>query len=388
MHPSSLHGYHLTALNQFMVKDSIKQCTMYQYISHFRQYFNYCITHKYHPWTYYTDIKYWCYYLLWRITHNSISVFVGDKRGISFIFNDLFGFPVIFKGKYYDSFRYKVNKMYGKDSDSRMHILLFHHIKLYGYYKLSKSNAHNINLDILCIIVAAQVMGFAGRRCGEVINVDSPLLIENISFHKTVQHNGTTKDAKYMAIIHNDYKNKKHKLDYMYSFISHTGHEVIDPYHYMRVYLKRRVSKYGPLQPSDYLFYAFGGNITRYYFMKYIINIIKEVIVDPEYGMYYKPYSFRIGLNVMLESRSMSQGQIQDYVGWSRGNSSQIIYTRMPRYWKINVINFILNTPVNMVGFNHWGFLNKDNNKNDNNNNNNKKKRKRKKKSNEALGDL
>ena len=353
-----------------MIKNSIKTKSVYGYIGSFRQYHKYCIKEGYNPWFYYNDIKYWCYYLLQRVSTHSLSVFIRDKRGISFIFNDIFGYPKIFHGQLYETFRKKLNKVYGKDGDNRLPILLHHHIKLCEYYGISRDTASSVDIDILCIICVAQIMGFGGRRCGELISPSKPLLIENISFYKTINVNGTIKECKYLSIIHHDYKNQKHYQDKMFTFIGSTNHPHIAPLYYIKTYLKRRKVSSGVLTPQDPLFIFGGKPITRNIFNKYCVGIIKKYIVDQEYSNYYKPYSFRIGLNVMLESRSLSQGQIQDYVGWSRGNSSQMIYTRMPRYRKINIINFILTTPVNINGFTQWESLNNCNKNNNNNNDN------------------
>ena len=104
MQKTSLNPNEYNILSQFMTTNSIKKNTQYKYISSFRQYWKYCNKYGYNPWYMYNDIKYWCYYLLQRVDNNSISILKSDKRGITFIFVDIFGYNNPFKGAYYKLF--------------------------------------------------------------------------------------------------------------------------------------------------------------------------------------------------------------------------------------------------------------------------------------------
>ena len=339
-----------------MLTASIKNTTKNSYISAFRQYWKYCNKYGYDPWYMYNNIQYWCHYLLWRVDNNSIYVLKKDRRGITYIFVDLFNYNTPFVGTYYALFIKKLNKIYGHECDSRLPLLLHHHIKFCKYFNFDRTKVFSIKFDILLIILLTQLYGFAGRRCGELINKNSPMLMDNISFKTSVIKNGKIIKCEYMTILHNEYKNKQYKQDFMLSIIGKTDYIYIDPYYYTKIYLLRRKSLNLKYSGNQELFMLKNGKNMTYSMLKTrIINIFKENIVEPESKPFITPYSLRIGLNVMLETRSLSSGQIRDYVGWSRGDrSSQIRYIRMPTYWKTGIISFILETQPNISGWNRW----------------------------------
>ena len=305
----------------------------------------------------YDDVKYWCHYLLWRTSKYSISVLKKDRRGITFIFVDLLNYDTPFKGYYYALFVKKLKRVFGKTPDNRLPILLYHHILFAQFFKFDKYEVYTIDFDILLLITLTQLYGFAGRRCGELLSSSKPLKINQVEIFQTCKYHDKILPCKHLTIIHHDYKNKQFKNDKMYSILGYTDHKYIDPAYFLDIYLQRRKFLNLDCSPNAPLFITKNGNkYTSSKFNNDVITIFRNNIVDIESKKYISTHSLRIGLNVMLESRSLSQGQIQDYVGWSRGdNSSQIGYTRLSRYWKTGIIKFILETQENISGWKRWG---------------------------------
>ena len=351
-----LNDTHITALNKFMINNSIKNNTKTRYISQYRQYWKYCQQFNYDPYYMYPSTQYWCHYLLWRVTNNSISVLKSSRRGITYIFVDVLLHKSPFNGPYYKLFIHKMNRIFGKQENKRLPILLHHHIKFCIKYNFNRKNALTCDIITLLTILITQIYGFAGRRCGEILNDTKPLTLQQIQFEKNIQYGSTQINQKCAIINHKDWKTKKNPTDKLSSILGYTNHHYIDPGFYLQVYLLRRQQMRQTLNLTSPVFLKPDNTIyTSKEFKEKSINIFKTKVVDQEMAKNITPYSLRIGLNVMLEARSLSQGQIQSYVGWSRGeNSSQIHYTRMPRYWKCGIIKFILETEPNITGWKRW----------------------------------
>lgn len=343
-------------LNTFMTQTSIRSSSKGRYISSFRQYHKYCITNNFDPWCYYTSPQYWCYYLLTRVRTFSYYVFKTDRRGISFIYMDCLKFGNPFDNEYFKIFHRKIRRVYEPAPSERLPILLYHHIMFMKYHKVTRGDAWSMPLDILLDITIDQLMGFCGRRCGEIVVKGNTnyLLIDNVTFHDKVWYVNRYYNKFWLKIIHCRYKNQRNYSDYMFSIVGSTSHLFIDPYYFLFVYLQRRKQLGGigifQYKPDNPLLVLSTGRIYSYYFLqKRIIDVYKEHIMRPEDKARITGYSLRIGLNVMLEERDISQGRIMDYVGWVRSsNSSQIIYTnnRMPLLHKINVISDILSKKI------------------------------------------
>ena len=343
-----------------MTTSSIKIVSRNHYISSFRQYWRYCNKNNYDPWYYYDDIKYWCHYILIRVEENSFAVAKTDKRGITYIFCDIFKYDTPFKGYYYELFSKKLKKTYGITKKGRAPILLHHHIKFTKYLKVDRDTAWTVDFDILVTITIVQLYGFAGRRCGELLNKNkksNTMTIENVKFHTTVEKDGKTIKCNYVTIVHNFYKNQQHKQDFMLSIIGETGHKYIDPYYYLNVYLiRRRALNLNWSLKAPLFIWLNGKQLTYYYLWKTITPKIANNVVSKAIRSHITPYSLRIGLNTMLEARSLSPGQIKDYVGWIRDQkqSSQIIYTVLPTWWKTQIVRMIIEKEPNISGWNRW----------------------------------
>ena len=133
----------------------------------------------------------------------------------------------------------------------------------------------------------------------------------------------------------------------MFSVFGETGHEYIDPYLYLSVYLYRRRFKSVPSSTNAFIFKS--GNLFKYNdLQKKIIDIYDKTIYDALLNGKINIHGLRIGLNVSMEERGFTQGQITDYIGWAlqKHQSSQIIYSRLSLYWKVNVIKAILKQDV------------------------------------------
>ena len=314
LHPSSLHSKDTRLLNTFMNNSAYKPGTVKNYISSFRQYYQYAISNGYSPWKYDYDIKYWCYYLLWRVRKYSISVLKNSRRGISFIFIDLLGYTNnIFSGAYYDNFIRKINKVYQRAPDTRLPILVCHHIEFAKYYKVNRYNAWTIDIDMLLIVIIDQLYGFAGRRCGEIISNTNPITLDQITIGSRIKYQYKWYNIGYIKIIHHKYKNQLNFHDYMFSVFGETGHKYIDPYFYLSVYLYRREFKKLPATSSAFIFK--NGKLFKYNDLNNkIINIYDKHIYDALLNGKINIHGLRIGLNVSMEERGFTQGQISDFI--------------------------------------------------------------------------
>ena len=344
-----------------MTSTSIQTITRNNCISSLRQYWKYCNKHGYNPWKYYKDIKYWCHYLLVRVEANSFSIAKTDRRGITYIFVDIFKYDTPFEGYYYTLFMKKLKKIFGKTKKNRLPILLHHHIKFAKYLNIDRYNAYTVDFDELLTLVIVQLYGFAGRRCGELLNKDKKaptMLLDNVKFHTEIEKDGKLVPCNYVTIIHNHYKNKIHKSDYMFSIIGETSDRYIDPYYFFKTYLLRRAQlKLQYTTKSPLFVWSNGKQLTYRDLLNKITPRIANNVVDSISRKFITPYSLRIGLNTMLEARSLSSAQIKDYVGWirDRKQSSQIQYTVLPTWWKTQIITQIIEQEPNISGWKRWG---------------------------------
>lgn len=361
LHPTGLQAGQHNELNVFMAKDAYKSKTVPRYVSGFRQYYRYCIEFKYNPWLYEgRKIKYWCSYLLYRVRKYSISVLINSRRGITYVFMDLFHYPYnVFVGEYYADFIRKLNKTYAGIPDNRIPILLNHHIMLAKHYNVSTKNAWKVPFNDLLIVLLDQLYGFCGRRGGEYISNTDPLLIDQLSFHDGIVFEQQYHSWKYGKILHKKFKNMVNKQDLMFSHFGDSSHEYINPYHYMYVYYHRRKysssSLISNLNGNGPLFVFENGKLFKYAdLIKYIVNIYKHQLEDEYLKGRICVYSLRIGCNVMMSERMYNKGQIKAYIGWlinAKDDDSQNRYSRhIPIYWLIGVVKGIIQREIKIGG--------------------------------------
>lgn len=357
-----------------MGQEAYKMGTYKRYISNFKMYYNYCIKNNYNPWYYNYDIKYWCSWLLYRVRMYSLSILSNSRRGITYMFIDLLGYSItVFRGAYYKDFITKLNKTYDVAPDARIPILVYHHRLFIKYYKVTRNNAWSIDLDILLLITIDQLYGFCGRRCGEFINNQDPITIDQLEWGNVVKQGGRLLHIKYAKIIHKKYKNQINKKDYMYSIFGASNDENIDPYWFLYIYVNRRrfmktdeksLFYYKSTNP---LFVFKNGTLMKVKDVKKkIISIYRNKLTDDYIKGKIDIHGFRIGINVAMEERGFTQGQIMSYIGWIRNKKdkkTQAVYSRMLLYWKVCVIKSILTTEISVGGIklnNIYNTLNKN----------------------------
>ena len=330
-----------------MVKDSIQWDTAKRYIGQIRIWHQYCKSKNISIWNQPTNVKVYCAYLLQRVQQYSINVLTSSMRGITFLYVDLLQQQSPFiNNDYFNQFKYKLNKIYGKSPDGRLPITLHHHILFAKYLKINKITAKTANFNNLLYLVVDQVYGFIGWRSGDLIKDN--VTTDQVRHYKFIYNEKEEKIRfNWTSIINKKYKNMINKKDYMFGVLGGTNYLYIDPWFYLKTYMARRPKT----KHKKLLVWKDGSPFTWENFGQ-LMTIYKQKIIHLDNKMKITNYCLRIGVATMLQERGVEGPQIDDYMGWKQKTdpSARTTYIRMSRLWKCSIPQSIIDTPIKILG--------------------------------------
>ena len=348
--------------------------TIKNYLRAMRQFIYYCV-HIQHT----TDIfppspELLCYYLSSRVNKSkTYGAWTSAWSGIIACLNAL-GFDLTYLRTAPSIIAYnkKFARIYKHTKDMRNAILLPHYIAYANSLNVSIKTCWQVPLFDLCKVVIAQVLGFTGSRCMELLpykcnlrfldnqrkEFNDPFLIPNdnfrikrkgfqgvlgtdVTFKNGVKYSNGNIDHSLQHFIFKiySYKNKKAKIDSKDIILGYTNFPTCDPAQFLFVYRKRLEA----LPHIQKLFAINSCHYTNNFFFCWpdgspvTVENAKDIFVDLKAAakmpkdFKITTYSARIGLPTMMLARGLSETMVYDYGAWARPSSSAAMmgYCRM-----------------------------------------------------------